>query len=189
MKMRTLLCVALGAMVCTAAHASAARLITHSRAPRGDWMLTPAPHAPNRARVVDREHQLGPAYRVAAPLASRRSLTTGHYRQPGPVYYGASERSLDYACVRVDSRAVCVDVYQKIPHHLPQIYRDGQRVWLKEHGYVERARIITKPRPAESAVLQVQRVEKRDADRELAPRATIRIDRAVVPRGGGDQRI
>jgi hypothetical protein len=189
MKIRTFMCVALGVMVCTAAHASAARLITHSRAPRGDWLLTPAPHAPNRAIVVDRERPLGPAYRVASPLASRRSLATGHYRQPGPAYYGASDRALDYACVRVDSRVVCVDVYQKIPHHLPQIYRDGQRVWLKEHGYIERARVVTKPRPVESAVLQVQRVEKRESNAELTPRATIRIDRAVAPRGGGDQRI
>ncbi|MCK4871514.1 MAG: hypothetical protein KAS72_02200 [Phycisphaerales bacterium] len=159
---------------------------------RNDLIVQPAPRQANRAMIVTRHHSVAPPFVVSTRIASRASLRTQHHRQPGPAHYGAPDDVKARILVRGTprpgrhpaQRADAIDAFQRIPSHMPRRFRDAQRIWLKEHGYVERTRIV-------------QRVPTRKAAPDepvakashLIPHATIKMDPALAPQAGGDQRI
>ena len=188
---RTFIITAIGALVSVSglAQGQVVRL-PHERA---GLILNPAPRAANRAVLVTKAHPISPVFEIQTPISSRRSLITGHIRQPGPMYYGAPDNANDLIYVRIRNapgrtlnlRAVAVDPYNRLAERLPGRYQQAQNQWLREHGYVQRARIVKRVNAGGEAVVAVKEVKKTTP----TPLATIKLDPAHIKHSGGDERI
>lgn len=165
-------------------------------------LASPAPAEFGRAKVISTDAPPLPLFHVAGPIYSRTPVYPMVHDRADGSYYGAAPSPWWHAYARVGVTPIRFNPFRDYCGNVPRELTVARNLWLIEHGYVRRARLIARhrpdaagaaanARPEPAAIFRIAPTRRKAADKPATLEAhRVAPDRVVITSSNlGDETV